>query len=123
MFLPSALKTDVIPIFFPNNPGISVVGYKIFDCEVAMTSVYVYRKGLSQPQGKPQPASRRPPSRRPEAPGWIERGFLKCPCLCAVLPKRSSDLDFNLHTRGKLKLHEGVHGLGGGVIDINETLE
>jgi len=23
-FLPSALKTDVIPIFFPNNPGISV---------------------------------------------------------------------------------------------------
>jgi len=24
-FLPSALKTDVIPIFFPNNPGISIV--------------------------------------------------------------------------------------------------
>ena len=24
-FLPSALKTDVIPIFFPNNPGISDV--------------------------------------------------------------------------------------------------
>jgi hypothetical protein len=23
-FLPSALKTDVIPIFFPNNPGISL---------------------------------------------------------------------------------------------------
>jgi len=25
MFFPSALKTDVIPIFFPNNPGISFV--------------------------------------------------------------------------------------------------
>jgi hypothetical protein len=24
-FLPSALKTDVIPIFFPNNPGISLI--------------------------------------------------------------------------------------------------
>jgi len=24
-FLPSALKTDVIPIFLPNNPGISVL--------------------------------------------------------------------------------------------------
>jgi hypothetical protein len=24
-FLPSALNTDVIPIFFPNNPGISVL--------------------------------------------------------------------------------------------------
>ena len=23
-FLPSALKTDVVPIFFPNNPGISL---------------------------------------------------------------------------------------------------
>jgi len=23
-FLPSALNTDVIPIFFPNNPGISL---------------------------------------------------------------------------------------------------
>jgi hypothetical protein len=27
-FLPSALKTDVIPIFFPNNPGISIVVLK-----------------------------------------------------------------------------------------------
>jgi len=27
-FLPSALKTDVIPIFFPNNPGISVLKFK-----------------------------------------------------------------------------------------------
>ena len=24
-FFPSALKTDVIPIFFPNNPGISLI--------------------------------------------------------------------------------------------------
>jgi len=27
-FLPSALKTDVIPIFLPINPGISIVFYK-----------------------------------------------------------------------------------------------
>jgi hypothetical protein len=25
MFFPSALKTEVIPIFFPNNPGISLI--------------------------------------------------------------------------------------------------
>jgi len=31
-FLPSALKTDVIPIFFPNNPGISLEILKITVC-------------------------------------------------------------------------------------------
>ena len=32
------------------------------------------------------------------------------------------DLDFNLNTAGKLKLHEGVDGLLAGAVDVNEAL-
>ena len=49
MFFPSALNTDVIPIFFPNNPGISL-NFKIltyhFSCLFGCERIYIYLSHL-----------------------------------------------------------------------------
>ena len=34
-----------------------------------------------------------------------------------------SDLDFNLDAAGEFEFHQGVHGLGGGVVDVDEAFE
>ena len=39
---------------------------------------------------------------------------------CTYCARSGSDLDLDLHTGGELKLHQGVHRLGVGILDVKE---